>query len=82
MIDGFPVAEVLSGPWTDRALLGLVVLLVLTGRLVAARERDYWRRAFFEEQDQKRQLLESNRVTRDVLRALPAPPPDEGASDQ
>ena len=52
-------------------LLSLVVLMILSGRLVPGKERDYWRDAFFEEQRQKRELMETGRVTRDVLRALP-----------
>ncbi len=53
---------------------GLVIYavrLVFTGRLVPGQERDYWREAFFEEQRQKRQLLDAGKVTQDVLRVLP-----------
>lgn len=53
------------------ALVAIVVILILTGRLIPGRERDYWRQAFFEEQSQKRELMETGRVTRDVLRSLP-----------
>lgn len=59
------------------ALVTVFVLLVLTGRLVPGREMRYWREAFFEEQRQKRQLLDAGRVTQDVLQALPQPEDDE-----
>jgi len=69
------VAEPLIPPGVTNlgagALLGLTVVLILSGKLVPGRERDYWRNAFFEEQAQKRELMETGRVTRDVLRALP-----------
>lgn len=52
-------------------LLGLVVVLILTGQLVPARELRYWRKAFFEEQAMRRDLVDTGRATRDVLRALP-----------
>lgn len=49
-----------------------VVFLVLTGRLVPGRERDAWREAFFEEQRQKRDLIDGlGGAAKDFLRAIP-----------
>lgn len=59
-------------------LVVLVVLMILTGRLVPGKERDYWREAFLEEQRQKRELMETGKVTRDVLKALPEAAEQEG----
>ncbi|MGQ4338090.1 hypothetical protein ACN6LF_001886 [[Kitasatospora] papulosa] len=70
------------------ALLTLVVLFILTGRLVprkthedALTDRDNWRTAFLEsealrkvEHDQTGELLEMARLGGHILAALPAPP--------
>jgi hypothetical protein len=68
-VTGFPV-EVFA-PLGASGLVALAVYMIFTGRLVSGKERDYWRDAFFEEQRQKRELMETGRVARDVLRALP-----------
>ena len=65
--------------WTDvgaGGLVALVVLLIFLGRLVppglvSAKERDYWRDAFFQQQEINRELASTGRATRDVLRAIP-----------
>lgn len=75
------------------ALLCLVVLLVLTGRLIPRRthqdvlaDRDRWREAFLEsevarrlEHEQKQELLEMAKLGGHILTALPRLPgkPDE-----
>lgn len=70
------------------ALLTLVVLMVLTGRLVPRRthedtlaDRDNWRTAFLDsealrkvEHDQTGELLEMARLGGNILAALPHPP--------
>jgi hypothetical protein len=80
---GLGVAQ--AGP---TALLALVVLLVLTGRLVPRatledmqRERDTWRAAHTEsekarqaEREQTNQLLEMAHLGNQVLNSLPRPP--------
>lgn len=71
-----PASEVIHlppglGDLSAKAFVGLVVIMVLTGRLVPGRERDYWRRAFFEAQQQKGTLLETAEVTQGVLQSLP-----------
>lgn len=81
---GFELTNLLpDGFLSDASVVGLVLLfgwLVATGRLVTRREvdsilqdRDYWRNAFFAQQEQSQQLMETGRVARDVLRALPVP---------
>ena len=69
------------------ALLTLVILLILTGRLIPRRthedviaDRDNWRSAFLQseaarkqEQDQKEELLELAKLGGTILTALPAP---------
>ena len=75
------------------ALLTLVVLLILTGRLVPRRthedviaDRDNWRQAFLqseaarkEEHDQTEELLELAKLGGHILTALPRPgQADEG----
>lgn len=74
------------------ALLALVVLLILTGRLVPRRthedliaERDNWRAAFLEseaarkvEHEQTGELLEMARLGGSLLTALPSPPQHAG----
>lgn len=55
---GDPLVAILSGIiLTQSALIGWVVRLILTGRLVPGNERDYWREFAFEEQAQKREML-------------------------
>jgi hypothetical protein len=61
-----------GGPW---ALVSLFVWLIYSGRLVPGTERDYWRKAFFAEQDLRREMQSTATVTRDVLRAIPEAPP-------
>ena len=61
-----------GGPW---ALVTLGVYLIYSGRLVPGRERDYWRTAFFAEQELRREMQSTATVTRDVLRAIPEAPP-------
>lgn len=58
-------------------LLGWVVRLILTGKLVPGSERDYWREAFAEEQRQKRELMVTAQVARGVMMALPVEPGGE-----
>lgn len=67
------VGELLSdwGGLGAGGLVTVIVILVLTGRLVPAREMRYWRDAFFEEQRQKQALISATQVTQDVLKALP-----------
>lgn len=74
------------------ALLTLVVLLILTGRLIprrthedALRERDTWRQAFLEseaarkvEHEQVEELLEMAKLGGHILAALPRPGQGEG----
>lgn len=74
------------------ALLTLVVLFILTGRLVprkthedALADRDNWRTAFLEsealrkvEHDQTGELLEMARLGGHILAALPQPPRTAG----
>lgn len=61
-------------PWLPNigagGLLFLAVFLILTGRLVPRREMEYWRDAFFEQQEQTRELVEAAQVTKDVLRGI------------
>lgn len=63
-----PVTDSLTG-----GLLAVVIVMILTGRLVPGKERDYWREAFLEEQRQKRDLMAISQVTRDVLTSIPDP---------
>jgi hypothetical protein len=65
------------GPW---GLVTLFVILVFTGYLVTGREREYWRKAFFTEQEMRRDLEVTGRLTRSVLAAppLPSEPPGPG----
>jgi hypothetical protein len=87
---GLSVAE--AGP---TALLTLVVLLVLTGRLVPRStltdmrdERDMWRAAHTTSEaarqkalDQTEELLETARLGNQLLNSLPRPPRGEVAPD-
>jgi hypothetical protein len=61
-------------------LVILVVLMILTGRLVPGKERDYWREMALEEQRQKRELIDAGKVTQQVLRAIPPALEGEGKS--
>lgn len=62
---GDPVVWALLGIITSlTAALGLFIRSVL-------KERDYWRAAFFEEQAQKRELMITGQVVRNVVRQLP-----------
>lgn len=74
------------------ALLVLVVLFILTGRLVPRRthedilaDRDNWRQAYLQseaarqvEHEQTGELLEMARVGNTILGALPQPKPGDG----
>ena len=46
------------------------VIAILTGRLVPGSERDYWRKAFFAEQEKNGKLTVSAEVQRDFLTSL------------
>lgn len=68
------------------SLLLAFVWLLFTGRIVTAREldnmtreRDYWREAFQKEQSNTQALMETGRVTQEVLRALPVPTQGEAS---
>lgn len=52
------------------SLLVGVVIMILTGRLVPGSERDYWRKAFFAEQEKTTKLAVSAEVQRDFLTSL------------
>jgi hypothetical protein len=52
-------------------LIVLVVLMILTGRLVPGKERDYWRAMALELQEQNRKLIDAGKVTQQVLQAIP-----------
>lgn len=70
---GFDIGQLGLGSVADlsaKALVTLVVIMILTGRLVWWREVRYWREAFFEEQRQKRELMITGEVARNVLRSL------------
>jgi hypothetical protein len=58
------------GPW---GLVTICVMLIFTGRLVPGRERDYWRKAFFSEQEMRKELAATGQVARKVLTALTPP---------
>jgi hypothetical protein len=74
---GIPIDVVTTGSgWSAfLALAWLIVWLVLSGKLVPGRERDYWREAAMHSMKTARQAAETGAVTRDVLRALPRLPP-------
>jgi hypothetical protein len=62
------------------ALLGVVVMMIVTGRLVprsalldARAEGDRWREVALAALAQNNELVKTSRVTRDVLQALPEP---------
>lgn len=48
-------------------LVTLVVVLILMGRLVPGRERDYWREAFFASQRNETKLMQAVEVTGHVM---------------
>lgn len=70
---GDPVVAVLVFIITTLVgLLGWVVRLILTGRLVPGTDRDYWREMAFEEQRQKRELMvPTAQVVQGFASALP-----------
>lgn len=51
-------------------LLSLTVWMILTGRLVPGKERDYWRSTAKELERQNGELIDGGKVTQDALRAL------------
>lgn len=62
------------GPW------GLAVLLVIafiTGLIVPGKDRDYWRKAFFEEQRMRQELETTALLARSVFRSIPTPPDED-----
>jgi ABC-type Fe3+ transport system permease subunit len=61
------------GPW---GLVTLFVLLVLFGWLVPAKEMRYWRKAFFVEQELRRDLQATGQITRSVFNSLPKDDPE------
>lgn len=79
MIDGLPIGQVSAG-----AVLVLVVLMILTGRLVprrnlddVAHDRDQWRAAYLlaeqarvAQEQQVSELVEASRTTVSLLQAL------------
>lgn len=78
-------------PHEDPVVWALVVIISsLVGTLAlfikaVLKERDYWRQAFFEEQAQKREMMITGQVVRNVVRnALPEsdgdPPPGGGSA--
>lgn len=75
MFQGFSLADL--APIGPPALVALFVVSIYAGRLVPSKERDYWRQAFFVQQEIARGLTDTSRATRDVLRALPQSPPDK-----
>lgn len=78
MLEGLPIAIFTDiGPV---GLLAITVWMLFTGRLVTRREhedtkadRDLWRTAYIESQKQKHDLMETGKVARSLLRALPVP---------
>lgn len=73
MFDGIPLVQVGAG-----TLVGIIVLMVLTGRLITRREkddaladRDAWRKVALEQGAQLTQLLEYARAADAVFRSLP-----------
>lgn len=69
-------------PWASLSTIGagglvtMFVLLIAFGALVPGREVRYWRKAFFAEQEMRRDLEATGRVVRTVVQALPDPPPE------
>jgi hypothetical protein len=53
------------------ALVTIIVLMILTGQLVPAKEMRFWREAFFTEQEMRRDLEATGKVARRVLNSLP-----------
>lgn len=79
MLDGIPIVEL-----TVRTLLGITVLLLLTGRIVPryiymekAKEADRWREAYEQEKEarttsdrQTAELLEVAKTTHNIIAAM------------
>lgn len=65
------LAEV--GPW---GLVTLFVLLIYTGRLVPGKDRDFWRKAFFEQQKITQDLKPLGLIARSTFNSLPEAPKD------
>lgn len=70
------------GHLSPAAILAGVVVSIISGYLVPAREMRYWRAAFFAEQEMRRSLMDTGRATRDVLRALPEAPKETKESEE
>jgi hypothetical protein len=73
MLDGLPIAPISAG-----GLVGLVVLMILTGRLVprrthddALKDRDAWRTAHGALREQMQEIIPLIRATHAVLTAVP-----------
>ena len=76
VVEGGPLVVVLVFIISTLAgLLGWVVRLVITGKLVPGSERDYWREFALEEQRQKREIMvPTAQVVQGVVQALPDAP--------
>ena len=77
MIDELPIPGEWIGQGGAVALLGLVVVMILTGRLVPRtfynsleKERDYWREAARTSMGSTQALLPAARIASEVTRAL------------
>ena len=73
MLDGLPIVNISAG-----TLVGLTVLMILTGRLVprrthddALKDRDAWRSVAEARGDQIQELLSLTRATHALLTAVP-----------
>lgn len=54
-----------------KGLVVLAVLMVLTGRLVPGKERDFWRDMALELKDQNSKLIAGAETTQQLIRSLP-----------
>lgn len=63
-----------STGWADitiSSFVPLIILLILTGRLTTAKDRDYWRDTALELLAQNHKLINGAETTTTVLRSLP-----------
>lgn len=66
---GVPWAELATvGPW---GLVTIFVLMVFFGFLVPGKDRNYWREAFFKEQEMRRNMEVTGRLQKKVFDSLP-----------